>query len=123
MITLYIIYGKKNGNISGDLSLWYFYFVTLIISFNPLIIGIIRLIQTGSYKLITNKCKKKDLLRESLLINNENDNELNIGHFEIQPRQVAVEHNLLATNEKNLALNQIMNVILIKITVMKQKNI
>lgn len=83
MITLYIIYGKKNGNISGDLSLWYFYFVTLIISFNPLIIGIIRLIQTGSYKLITNKCKKKDLLRESLLINNENDNELNIGQFEM----------------------------------------
>ena len=86
MISLYVIYFIKEGNLQNGFDLWYFYFATLIINFNPLIVGIIRLKQTGNLRIIINKlcprCKKRELLlTESLLT--QDDNELKIEKFEM----------------------------------------
>jgi len=83
MVTLFIIdLFKKKLN---DLGKWYFYFVTLIICFNPLFVGIIRLTQTGILQLIIKKlcstCIKKTEVQGPLL--STDDKELNIENYEM----------------------------------------
>ena len=77
--TLYIIsWAKETLN---DNIIWYFFFVTLIISFTPLLIGIIRLSQMNLLKQIC-CCSKSSNELEGPLIKKENENELNIEKFE-----------------------------------------
>ena len=80
--TLYFItFFKETLN---DVIIWYFYIVTLIINLTPLLIGIIRLAQTGVLKLLKEKCcgsKTNEL--DGPLLQKENENELNIEKFEI----------------------------------------
>ena len=63
-----------------------FFILTLIISLNPLFLGILRLYEIGIFKLCC-KCKKQnsDDTRKlgSLLNNEDNENELNIETFEV----------------------------------------
>ena len=84
MSSLYIIdmAVEKEVEESG-LLLWYFFLVTLMVSFNPLFTGVIRLFRAGVFKGICSKSKKNEL--EGPLINSEgkeNENELNIEIFE-----------------------------------------
>jgi hypothetical protein len=81
MSTLYIIYWVKgNEGVKNEAVSWYFYLVTLMICFNPLLVGLIRLYQTGILKMICYKHKKKSV--EGPLLDKENENELNIENFE-----------------------------------------
>ena len=79
----YIIYWGKGEkeNIKDESISWFFYFVTLMICFNPLLIGLVRLYQIGIFKLICRKNRRKEL--EGPLITKEGkENELNIETFE-----------------------------------------
>ena len=88
MSTLYIIFWVKGDKgVEDDTTSWYFYLVTLLICFNPLLIGVIRLSQTGVLHILTNAlCKKsKANSLEGPLINKdikEKDNELIMEKFE-----------------------------------------
>ena len=88
MSTLYIIFwAKGDKGVKDESSSWYFYLVTLLICFNPLCTGVIRLVQTGVlHALSSSLCSKsKQNGLEGPLLNKEvkeNENELNIETFE-----------------------------------------
>ena len=84
MSSLYIIYWKKGDDVRNKKTSWYFYLVTLIICFNPLCTGIIRLYKTGVFKIISKYfCSKSNNELSGSLLNKENENELNIEKFEM----------------------------------------
>ena len=79
--TIYIISWVKDQ--LDESITWYFFFVTLIICFTPLLIGIIRIARTGAIEIIKKKCccsKSQNELEGPLI--NENENELNMEKFE-----------------------------------------
>ena len=88
MSTLYIIFWVKGDKgVEDDTTSWYFYLVTLLICFNPLCVGVIRLSQTGVLHILTKalcmKSNKNGL--EGPLLNKdqkEKDNELIMEKFE-----------------------------------------
>ena len=82
MSSLYIIYWVKgNEGVKNEAVSWYFYLVTLMICFNPLLVGLIRLYQTGILKMLCYKPNKKSN-EGPLLENEENETQLNIESFE-----------------------------------------
>ena len=74
--TLYII-SLFNEELNESIT-WYFFFVTLIISFTPLLIGVIRLLQIG----FLNICCSKSSNELEPLLKQDNEIELNIEKFE-----------------------------------------
>ena len=85
MSSLYIIYYVKEAKIQGEKLTWYFYLVTLMICCTPLIISIIRLLQTRVMHIIfSNICSKSNNKNglDGPLLKEEKENELNIEQFE-----------------------------------------
>ena len=82
MSFLYIIefFIDKDSQQNSNLTI-FFFLVTLMVCFNPLLTGVIRLLRAGVFKELCRKSKNYEL--QSPLINNEdNENELNIEIFE-----------------------------------------